>query len=127
MPTRRLFAVGLWLCVTAAATTIVWAGTSTVAADLTDRPAPVVPHCDLLDGRRRGHGGLQQLLLHRTGLRHSRQRLRGQRGLRRAVLRGGPLRRTRPGLSDLGVLPRAADPGLRRVLHTGPEGAVLTN
>ena len=48
MPTRRLFAVGLWLCVTAAATTIVWAGTSTVAADLTDRPAPVVAHGDVV-------------------------------------------------------------------------------
>ena len=42
MPVRRLLAVGLWVAVTAAATAIVWAGTSTVAADLTDRPPPVV-------------------------------------------------------------------------------------
>jgi hypothetical protein len=48
MPVRRLFAVGLWLCVTAAATAIVWAGTSTVAADLTDRPAPVIAHRDVV-------------------------------------------------------------------------------
>ncbi len=49
MPGRRLLAVGLWLCVTAAATAIVWAGTSTVAADLTDRPAPVVAHQDVVN------------------------------------------------------------------------------
>jgi len=48
MAVRRLIAVGLWLCVTALATAIVWAGTSTVAADLTDRPAPVVAHSDVV-------------------------------------------------------------------------------
>lgn len=47
MPVRRLFAVGLWLCVTTAATAIVWAGTSTVVADLTDRPPPVVGRRDV--------------------------------------------------------------------------------
>lgn len=49
MPVRRSFAVGLWVCVTALATAIVWAGTSTVAADLTDRPAPVVAHRDVVN------------------------------------------------------------------------------
>ncbi len=44
----RLLAVGIWVGVTATATTIVWAGTSTVAADLTDRPAPVVAHRDVM-------------------------------------------------------------------------------
>ncbi len=48
MPIQRAFAVGLWLCVTAAATAIVWAGTSSVAANLTDRPAPVVAHGDVV-------------------------------------------------------------------------------
>lgn len=48
MLVRRLLAVGLWVCVTAAATAIVWAGTSTVAADLTDRPPPVVGHRDVV-------------------------------------------------------------------------------
>ncbi len=45
----RLLAVGLWLAVTATATAIVWAGTSTVAADRTDRPAPVVAHRDVVN------------------------------------------------------------------------------
>ncbi|MGI8776960.1 MAG: hypothetical protein ACR2LJ_06140 [Acidimicrobiales bacterium] len=54
MPLRRLLAVGLWLCVTAAATAIVWAGTSTVAADLTDRPAPVVAHRDVVSALESG-------------------------------------------------------------------------
>jgi len=49
MPASRLLAVGLWLAVTAAATAIVWAGTSTVAADLTDRPAPVIAHQDVVN------------------------------------------------------------------------------
>lgn len=48
MSVRRLFAVGVWLCVTASATAVVWAGTSTVAASLTDRPAPVVAHRDVV-------------------------------------------------------------------------------
>src|ERR687893_2610896 len=48
MPLRRFFAVGLWLLVTASATAIVWAGTSTVAADLTDRPPPVVDRGDVV-------------------------------------------------------------------------------
>ncbi|HEX3393956.1 MAG TPA: hypothetical protein VHS52_05460 [Acidimicrobiales bacterium] len=53
----RLLAVGLWLCVTAAATAIVWAGTSTVAADLTDRPAPVVAHRDVVSALESGTPG----------------------------------------------------------------------
>lgn len=58
MPVRgRLLAVGLWLCVTVAATTIVWAGTSTVAADLTDRPAPVVAHRDVVSALASGTPG----------------------------------------------------------------------
>jgi hypothetical protein len=49
MPSVRPFvAVGLWLGLTASATAIVWAGTSTVAANLTDRPAPVVAHGDVV-------------------------------------------------------------------------------
>jgi hypothetical protein len=46
--TRRLFGAGLWLATTAAATALVWAATSVVAADVTDRPAPVVPHRDVV-------------------------------------------------------------------------------
>jgi hypothetical protein len=44
----RLFAVGLWLVATLISTTIVWTATSTVAADVTDRPAPVVPRRDVV-------------------------------------------------------------------------------
>jgi len=45
----RLFATGLWLGVTATATAMVWAATSIVAADVTDRPAPVVAHRDVVN------------------------------------------------------------------------------
>ena len=48
MRTRRLFGAGLWLATTAAATALVWAATSVVAADVTDRPAPVVAHRDVV-------------------------------------------------------------------------------
>ena len=51
---RRLLAVGLWLLVTGAATAIVWAGTSTVAADLTDRPAPLVDHREVVEALQPG-------------------------------------------------------------------------
>ena len=44
----RLFAVGLWLVATLVSTAIVWTATSTVAADVTDRPAPVVPRRDVV-------------------------------------------------------------------------------
>ena len=44
----RLFAVGLWIVATLISTTIVWTATSTVAADVTDRPAPVVPRRDVV-------------------------------------------------------------------------------
>lgn len=54
MPVRRFFAVGLWLCVTASATAIVWAGTSSVASNLTDRPAPVVAHRDVVSALQSG-------------------------------------------------------------------------
>lgn len=54
MPVRRLLAVGLWFVLTASATAIVWAGTSTVAADLTDRPAPVVAHRDVVSALQSG-------------------------------------------------------------------------
>ena len=54
MPVRRLLAVGLWLGVTALATATVWAGTSTVAADLTDRPPPVVTHQDVVEALQPG-------------------------------------------------------------------------
>ncbi len=59
MPVRRLLAVGLWLCVTGAATAIEWAGTSTVAADLTDRPPPVVAHRDVVDALQPGEPGAE--------------------------------------------------------------------
>ncbi|HEX3620780.1 MAG TPA: hypothetical protein VHT97_00535 [Acidimicrobiales bacterium] len=45
----RFFAVGLWVGVTAAATGTVWAATSLVAADVTDRPAPVVAQRDVVN------------------------------------------------------------------------------
>jgi hypothetical protein len=45
---HRLFAVGLWLAATVASTAMVWAATSIVAADVTDRPAPVVAHDDVV-------------------------------------------------------------------------------
>ena len=44
----RLFAVGLWLVATLISTAIVWTATSTVAADVTDRPAPVVPRREVV-------------------------------------------------------------------------------
>lgn len=45
---RRLIAAGTWLATTAAATALVWAATSVVAADVTDRPAAVVPHREVV-------------------------------------------------------------------------------
>lgn len=48
MGPHRLFAVGLWLAATVASTALVWAATSIVAADVTDRPAPVVAHDDVV-------------------------------------------------------------------------------
>jgi cytoskeletal protein RodZ len=45
---RRYLAAGIWLALTVAATLIVWAAVSVVAADVTDRPAPVVPHRDVV-------------------------------------------------------------------------------
>ena len=59
MPVRRLLAVGLWLGVTAVATAVVWAGTSTVAADLTDRPPPVVAHRDVVEALEPGEPGAE--------------------------------------------------------------------
>ena len=48
MGLSRLFAVGLWLVATVASTAVVWAATSIVAADVTDRPAPVVAHDEVV-------------------------------------------------------------------------------
>ncbi len=45
---RRLFATGLWAVTTVAATGLVWTATSVVASDVTDRPAPVVAHRDVV-------------------------------------------------------------------------------
>ncbi len=44
----RSFAAGLWLVVTVLLTGMVWTATSIVAADVTDRPAPVVAPQDVL-------------------------------------------------------------------------------
>ena len=44
----RLVSFGLWLLATLVSTTIVWTATSTVAADVTDRPARVVPRRDVV-------------------------------------------------------------------------------
>jgi len=55
MPLTRLFAAGLWLTVTVASTVVVWAATSTVAADVTDQPAQVlarsIPSADASNNR----------------------------------------------------------------------------
>ncbi len=45
---RRSLAAGIWLALTVSATLIVWAAVSVVAADVTDRPAPVVAHHDVV-------------------------------------------------------------------------------
>ncbi len=45
---RRYLAAGIWLVLTVSATAIVWAAVSVVAADVTDRPAPVVAHRDVV-------------------------------------------------------------------------------
>ncbi len=45
---RRYLAAGLWVVLTVTATVIVWAAVSVVAADVTDRPAPVVAHRDVV-------------------------------------------------------------------------------
>lgn len=44
----RLFATALWLVATMVSTGIVWTATSRVAADVTDRPAPVVPRREVI-------------------------------------------------------------------------------
>jgi hypothetical protein len=45
---RRSLAAGIWLALTVTATLIVWAAVSVVAADVTDRPAPVIAHHDVV-------------------------------------------------------------------------------
>lgn len=45
---RRSLAAGIWLALTVTATLIVWTAVSVVAADVTDRPAPVVAHRDVV-------------------------------------------------------------------------------
>ena len=44
----RLLATAVWLAVTVGLTAMVWTATSIVAADVTDRPAAVVPHRDVV-------------------------------------------------------------------------------
>lgn len=44
----RLFATALWLAVTVASTAMVWAATSIVAADVTDRPTSVLAHREVV-------------------------------------------------------------------------------
>lgn len=48
VPLTRLFAVGLWLAATVGSTAVVWTATSVVAADVTDRPASVLAHDDVV-------------------------------------------------------------------------------
>ena len=45
----RSFATGLWLTATVVSTSMVWTATSIVAADVTDRPAPVVDHDEVVN------------------------------------------------------------------------------
>jgi len=47
----------MWLGVTAVSTGMVWAATSIVASDVTDRPAPVVAHRDVVNQRASGAAG----------------------------------------------------------------------
>lgn len=44
----RVFAAGLWLAVTVSSTAMVWAATSIVAADVTDRPPSAIAHEDVV-------------------------------------------------------------------------------
>lgn len=44
----RVFAAGLWLAVTVSSTAMVWAATSIVAADVTDRPPSAIAHADVV-------------------------------------------------------------------------------
>ena len=53
---RRSIAAGIWLALTVTATLIVWAAVSVVAADVTDRPAPVVAHRDVVVALQAGSG-----------------------------------------------------------------------
>lgn len=43
-----MFAIGLWLTVTVTSTAMVWTATSIVAADVTDRPASVLAHHEVV-------------------------------------------------------------------------------
>ena len=43
-----LFATGLWLIATVVSTSMAWTATSIVAADVTDRPAPVIDHDEVV-------------------------------------------------------------------------------
>lgn len=45
---RRLLTAGTWLATTVGATGLVWTATSVVAGDVTDRPAPVIAHREVL-------------------------------------------------------------------------------
>ncbi len=59
MQLPRLFATGLWLTATGVSTFIVWTATSIVAADVTDRPAPVVGHDDVVSELQSGSSTVQ--------------------------------------------------------------------
>ncbi len=59
MQLPRLFATGLWLTATGVSTFMVWTATSIVAADVTDRPAPVVGHDDVISELQSGSSTVQ--------------------------------------------------------------------
>ncbi len=59
MQLPRLFATGLWLTATGVSTFMVWTATSIVAADVTDRPAPVVGHDDVVSELQSGSSTVQ--------------------------------------------------------------------
>lgn len=54
MPLPRSFASGLWLAATVASTAMVWTATSIVAADVTDRPARVLAHQEVVSALESG-------------------------------------------------------------------------
>ncbi len=54
MPLPRSFASGLWLAATVASTGMVWTATSIVAADVTDRPARVLAHQEVVSALESG-------------------------------------------------------------------------
>ena len=59
MQLPRLFATGLWLSATGVSTFMVWTATSIVAADVTDRPAPVIGRDDVVSELESGSSTVQ--------------------------------------------------------------------